>query len=87
MNPLSPNDLTAITGEDGQAFIFWLAAQLGVTDCLQPRGVRVRSHQVKIDSDEEGRADPFLNSFLAEDLKLAYSQISYLWPVLGTPAS
>jgi hypothetical protein len=30
----------------------------------------VRSHQVKIDSDEEGKADPFLNSFLAEDLKL-----------------
>ena len=63
-------DLTAITGEDLQAFISWLAAQLGVTDCLQPRGCRVRSHQVKIDSDEEGKADPFLNSFLADDLKL-----------------
>jgi AAA domain len=63
-------DLTAITGEDLQAFISWLAAQLGVTDCLQPRDVRVRSHQVKIDSDEEGKAGPFLNSFLAGDLKL-----------------
>ena len=63
-------DLTAITGEDLQAFISWLAAQLGVTDCLQPRGVRVRSRQVKIDSHAEGKADPFLNSFLAEDLKL-----------------
>ena len=63
-------DLTGITGEDLQAFISWLAAQLGVTDCLQPRDARVRSHQVKIDSDEEGKADPFLNSFLAEDLKL-----------------
>ena len=63
-------DLTAITGEDLQAFVSWLAAQLGVTDCLQPSGVRVRSHQVKIDSDKEGKADPFLNSFLAEDLKL-----------------
>ena len=62
-------DLTVITGEDLQAFFSWLAAQLGVTDCLQPRDVRVRSHQVKIDSDEEGKADPFLNSFLAEDLK------------------
>lgn len=63
-------DLIAITGEDLQAFISWLAAQLGVTDCLQPRDVRVRSHQVKIDSDEESKADLFLNSFLAEDLKL-----------------
>jgi hypothetical protein len=63
-------DLTAITANDLQAFISWLAAQLGVTDCLQPRDLRVRSHQVKIDSDEEGKADPFLNSFLAEDLKL-----------------
>lgn len=63
-------DLTAITGDDLRAFISWLADKLGVTDCLQPRGVRVRSHQVKIDSDEEGKADPFLNSFLAEDLKL-----------------
>jgi hypothetical protein len=63
-------DLTGITGEDLQAFISWLAAQLGVTDCLQPRDVRVRSHQVKIDSDEEGQAEPFLNSFLAGDLKL-----------------
>ncbi len=63
-------DLTAITGEDLQAFISWLADQLGVTDCLRPRGVRVRSHEVKIDSDEETQADPFLNSFLADDLKL-----------------
>jgi hypothetical protein len=63
-------DLTGITGEDLHAFISWLAAQLGVTDCLQPRDVRVRSHEVKIDSDEEGKAEPFLNSFLAEDLKL-----------------
>jgi len=63
-------DLTAITGEDLQAFISWLADQLGVADCLQPRGVRVRSRRVKIDSDEEGKTDAFLNSFLAEDLKL-----------------
>ncbi|MDQ2874368.1 MAG: hypothetical protein M3Y33_06010, partial [Actinomycetota bacterium] len=63
-------DLTAITGEDLQAFISWLAAQLGVTDCLQPHDVRVRSHQVNIDSDEGGKAGPFLNSFLAEDLKV-----------------
>jgi hypothetical protein len=63
-------DLTAITGEDLHAFISWLADQLGVTECLQPRDVRVRSRQVKIDSDEEGKADPFLNSFLADDLKL-----------------
>jgi hypothetical protein len=63
-------DLTGITREDLQAFISWLAAQLGVTDCLQPRDVRVRSHQVKIDSDEEGKAEPFLNSFLAGDLML-----------------
>jgi AAA domain-containing protein len=69
-------DLTGITGEDLQAFISWLAAQLGVTDCLQPRDVRVRSHQVKIDSDEEGKADPFLNSFLAEDLKLVTAALS-----------
>jgi hypothetical protein len=62
-------DLTAITGEDLHAFICWLAAQLGVTDCLQPRGVRVRSRKVRIDSDEQGKPDPFLNSFLAEDLK------------------
>jgi hypothetical protein len=45
-------DLTAITGEDLQAFVSWLAAQLGVTDCLQPGGVRVSSRRVKIDSDE-----------------------------------
>jgi hypothetical protein len=63
-------DLTAITGEDLQAFVSWLAGQLGVTGPLRPRGVRVRSRQVKIDSDEEGKADPFLNSFLADDLKL-----------------
>ena len=63
-------DLTAITGEDLQAFSSWLADQLGVTDCLRPHGVRVRSRRVKIDSDEEGKADPFLNSFLAQDLKL-----------------
>ncbi len=73
--------LTVITGEDLHAFISWLAAQLGVTDCLQPRGVRVRSYQIKIknsddeESDEAGRgkddrADPFLNSFLADDLEL-----------------
>lgn len=63
-------DLTALTGEDLHAFISWLAGQLGVTDCLQPLGLRVRSHQVKIDRDGQGKADPFLNSFLAEDLKL-----------------
>jgi hypothetical protein len=63
-------DLTAITGDDLQAFISWLAAKFDVTDCLQPHDVRVRSHQVKIDSDEKGKADPFLNSFLSDDLKL-----------------
>jgi hypothetical protein len=49
---------------DLQEFVSWLAGQLGVTDGLQPRDVRVRSHQVKIDSDEEGKAEPFLNSVL-----------------------
>jgi AAA domain-containing protein len=72
-------DLTAITGADLHAFISWLAAQLGVTDCLQPRGVRIRSYQVEIRNHddeggeefaEKGKADPFLNSFLAEDLRL-----------------
>jgi hypothetical protein len=63
-------DLIGVTGEDLQTFISWLAAQLSVTDCLQPCGVRVRSRRVKIDSDEEGKADPFLNSFLAQDLEL-----------------
>jgi hypothetical protein len=83
-------DLTAITGDDLHAFISCLAAQLGVTDCLHPRDVRVRSHQVKIDSDEEGKADPFLNSLLAGDLKLVtealrtddagHALVSYLTP-------
>jgi hypothetical protein len=73
--------LAPITGEDLHAFIGWLAAQLGVTGCLAPRGVRVRSYQVKVKNpdDEEGeeagraredKADPFLNSFLAGDLEL-----------------
>jgi hypothetical protein len=63
-------DLTTITGLDLHAFISWLADQLGVADCLRPRYVRIRSREVKIDSDEETQAGPFLNSFLADDLKL-----------------
>lgn len=72
-------DLTAITGEDLHAFISWLAGQLGVTDCLQPRNVRVRSYRVMVKNpdeeadeagrDEEGKAHPFLNSFIAQDLE------------------
>jgi len=89
-------DLTAITGDDLHAFVSWLADQLGVTDCLHPLGVRIRSHQVKIDSNEEGKADPFLNSFLSDDLKLVTDALdngnvgsalaSYLTPEGQIPA-
>jgi AAA domain len=62
-------DLIAIAGEDLHAFVDGLADGLGVAGSLRPTGVRIRSHQVKVDSDEETKADPFLNSFLADDLQ------------------
>jgi hypothetical protein len=62
-------DLIAIAGEDLHAFVDGLADGLGVAGSLRPAGVRIRSHQIKVDSDEETKADPFLNSFLADDLQ------------------
>jgi hypothetical protein len=62
-------DLIAIAGEDLHAFVDGLADSLGVAGSLRPAGVRIRSHQIKVDSDEETKADPFLNSFLADDLQ------------------
>lgn len=72
-NPNTPEtrlDLAAITGEDLHQFTGGLAAQLGVRESLCPRNVRVRSRQVKEDRDEDNTAQPFLNSFLVDDLAL-----------------
>jgi hypothetical protein len=63
-------DAAAITRDDLRYFISWLADQLGVTDSLKPRDVRVQCREIKINGNEDSKADPFLNSLLAEDLAL-----------------
>jgi AAA domain len=62
-------DVAALTGADLQQFSVGLAARLGVSGVLRPLGVRVHSYQIKADRDDEA-AQPFLNSFLADDLEL-----------------
>ena len=63
-------DVAALTGADLQQFSAGLAARLGVSGVLRPLGVRVHSYQIKADRDDDEAAQPFLNSFLADDLEL-----------------
>lgn len=63
-------DPVSITGDDLRDFTSWLADKLGVTSSLRPKGVRVQSRQIKIGKRGEGKAEPFLNSFLYSDLSL-----------------
>lgn len=63
-------DVAAITSTDLHQFTAWLAAQLGVQENLRPQNVRVWSRQVKRDREEDNGAQPFLNSFLVDDLAL-----------------
>lgn len=69
-DPETRLDVAAITSTDLHDFIAWLAAQLCVQEDLRPRYVRVWSHQVKEGRAEENGAQPFLNSFLVDDLAL-----------------
>lgn len=61
-------DTAAVTANDLQRFNTELATRLGISTTLRPKGVRVRSYQVKASRDESDGAQAFLNSFIAEDL-------------------
>jgi hypothetical protein len=61
-------DVDAITGADLHRFSTELAARLGVGDTLRPAGIRVRSYQIRQDRGDEDTGQPFLNSFLADDV-------------------
>ena len=73
--PAARLDLHPLTGADIQRFTEELAARLGVTGKLAPRGVRVQSRRVSIARSGEASDSPFLNSFLVGDLGMVASAL------------
>jgi hypothetical protein len=64
-------DQTPLTGTDLSSFTKDLASRLGVIKALDPRNIRVNSHQINEDRAKQPLDQPtFLNSYITDDLAL-----------------
>ncbi|OXM69036.1 DEAD/DEAH box helicase [Amycolatopsis vastitatis] len=64
--PRTPRFL--ITAGALHEFTAELAAALGVTDVLDPRGIRIQCTKIRVKTAAEAAEQTFLNSFIADDL-------------------